>query len=285
MRRLLFIFISILPLFTLNAQNPGGVYNPGNYVVTLDELYRKFYKKPTKLDSIVNPEAVTAKRIWRIIDFSIPDNKNIFSMQLKGTGSVPLFEIILYGLYSGKIHAYKKDSWNNLTPSQQIFKNDLGKIIFYTDSLIEKEFDSEGNEHITRKLKTDTITSLKLKGFVLGEDWYMDKHFSRIEKRIFAICPVWYNEKLQKDVPLFWLYYPECRDLFSSFQANNPINNDTKVTWDEVLLNKWFIGLIVKKSNIFDRNLNSYRKGEDILIESYKTKEDLLNKEYDFFDQ
>ena len=265
------------------SQKPGGIYNPGEYQKSLDELYKKFYRKPLNLDSIVKPEGVNSKRVWRIIDFSNPDNKNIFTKQAKGTNSVPLFEIIMYGLYSGKIHAFKKDSWNSASPSQFISFEELSKIIFYSDSIIEKEFDAEGNEHITRKLKTDTINSLKIKGFILGEDWYMDKHFSRIEKRVFTICPVWYSEKQQKDTPLFWLYYPECRDLFSSFEANNPTNQDVKITWDELLINKWFIGLIVKQSNIFGRNLNSYKKGDDVLIESYKTKEDLLNAEYDFF--
>jgi gliding motility associated protien GldN len=156
------------------------------------------------------------------------------------------------------------------------------KIILPPDSISESTFDADGNETVVKKLKQGEITSGDLQGYILKEDWYFDKHSGKSDRRIIGICPVYYDEKAGRSRPLFWIYYNECRQLFSSFEAKNAYT-DERISFDELFMGKHFYSVIYKNSNVFGRDITTFKLGQDVQADSREINTGLGNKDYDSF--
>ena len=92
---------------------------------------------------------------------------------------------------------------------------------------------------------------------------------------MIGIAPLAYNKKFKKTMPLFWIYYPEWKELLSSFQAKNQYSNE-EITFNDVFSRKLFISLISKENNIFDRSIKSTFHEKDFYLESELIKEKIL---------
>src|SRR5205814_2365485 len=115
------------------------------------------------------------------------------------------------------------------------------------------------------------------------EDWFFDEETSTMQVRIMAIAPLYYDDEIQQDIPIFWAYYPTLRNTLVKHEVFNARNDAVRLTWDDLFEMRLFSSYIYKESNVFDRRIQDYATGIDALRESDKIKDDIFNFEHDLW--
>ena len=265
------------------SQSPGNVYNPGVYSeCNPSTIYKKFYSRPVNIDTLVKPLAIKGQRVWRIIDLKDIEAQKIFTSNVS-CEFLDLFEVIKFGILTGKISAYNSEKFNDNVKQDKIFIKKLQTILTLKDSVVETVFDSDGNPEQVKKNIDRQLNSKDLVGYLFCEDWFFDKQWSQLDKRLVYLAPIYKNQKTQAEYPLFYLNFSECRDLLSSFKA---INTRTTVSYsyDQLILSHQYPAFIIKASNVFNRKINDYKRGTDVIDEQSGSQKKLHSSESDLFD-
>lgn len=139
----------------------------------------------------------------------------------------------------------------------------------------------------------DTVwyNSADIVQYRMKEDWFLDKERSVLDVRIIAIAPVIY--KVEEDVngnksisgtrELFWLYFPHCRFVFNNYFVYNTKNDSRWMSFDDLFWKRRFNAVAYKESNVYDREIESYRTGIDALYEAEDIKNEIRNIEHDIW--
>jgi hypothetical protein len=195
--------------------------------------------------------------------------------------AINLFEIIKYGLIEKKLKAFGTDQFSKtqipLTESQ------LLQMLSRSDTSDVATFDANGTQSESREVTSRYLLGGDIKTYVLKEDWVFNSLTGKTEKFIIGLAPVVYDEKSGNTRALFWLYYPEWRELFSVFEARNYYSYST-VSFHDLFMRRYFISQISKASNVFDRKIGSVHHGYDAVLESERIKEKMHNAESDLFE-
>lgn len=138
------------------------------------------------------------------------------------------------------------------------------------------------------KVVQNAIDDANVKQIRVKEVWFLDKNTSTVQVRILGIAPLideyddLGNYKYTK--PLYWVYYPDCRELLSHQLVFNFGGNDAApTTWEDLLEQRLFSSYITKSSNIYDRRLEDYLTGVDMLLEGDKIKNEIFHFENDLW--
>jgi gliding motility associated protien GldN len=122
---------------------------------------------------------------------------------------------------------------------------------------------------------------------MLKEDWFFDKQRGQLQVRIIGIAPVIrsYSEtgEIKGNKPLFWLYYPECRYLFTPLEVYLGHQTDAHISYDQLFQIRRFDAFIVKEDNVYDREISDYARGIDALMEAERIKQFIFNLEHDLW--
>jgi gliding motility associated protien GldN len=216
------------------------------------------------------------RTVWRILDarekmnlpFAYPEE--------------PFAGILLDGAKSGNFTIFAGDDEKFTKPMDT---TSLNSIIFKRDTVTV--IDPETYEEIT-KVVDNSINLEDIKRFRIKEKWFFDKNTSTMNVRILGIAPmidIKDNEgNFRYELPMFWIYYPECRELFARHQVFNMGGNiASTISWEDLLEMRYFSSYIYKESNVYDRRLQEYLTGVDLLLESDKIKNELFNYEHDLW--
>ena len=86
--------------------------------------------------------------------------------------------------------------------------------------------------------------------------------------------------------PMFWIFYPEARQILSKAYAFNQKNMSKPFSFDRLINARRFSGTIYKEANVYqDRNIRDYISKNALmqLLESEHIKEKIRNKEQDMW--
>jgi len=123
--------------------------------------------------------------------------------------------------------------------------------------------------------------------YKLKEDWFFNKETSKMDRRVIGMAPVIYQRDANGNIngmrELFWLYFPECRYVFQNYFLANPQNDAQRMSLDDLFWKRMFQSFIVKESNTYDRNIDSYKAGQDAILESEKIEGCLNAVEHDLW--
>lgn len=142
----------------------------------------------------------------------------------------------------------------------------------------------------TRTVEGD-IRIEEVKQIMIKEEWYFDKQNSRLQVRIVGICPI--QEFIREDVEnspvqrrkVFWVYYPEARELLASTQVYNPFNDSRRMSFDDLFIKRYFNSYIVQESNVYNnRAINQYLSGKEAMLESKRIEDKIFNFEQDLWE-
>lgn len=140
-------------------------------------------------------------------------------------------------------------------------------------------------EYVYAARDTFWFMSNEIVQYRLKEDWFFDKERSVMDIRILGICPVIYDKDENGQIvalrELFWLYFPKCRYVFNNYFVYNEKNDAQWMSFDDLFWKRQFSSTIYKESNVFDRNIETYRTGIDALLESEKITEEIRTFEHD----
>jgi gliding motility associated protien GldN len=166
----------------------------------------------------------------------------------------------------------------------------MGKLMHTDTSLIFNPDTYEDEVVITNS----PVNPEDIKKYRMKEMWYFDKEASRMKVRILGIAPIQdqydANGVFKYALPLFWVYYPEAREVLARYQSFNDANDASPGTWYDLFEERRFSSYIFKQTNVLDEWLSSYfidANGEDMgvarLMESDRIQAELFNWEHDLW--
>jgi gliding motility associated protien GldN len=260
-----------------------------NPQLTLDTLkivdvYEKIHiaeKKPIPYVPIREADVMWAKDIWRIIDLREKMNQPLYYPTTSIGKRMSFFGLVMYGIREHNLHAFKDDKYN----------------LFSSASMI-------GYKEIITALGADTVfgeirlRTMTVKQLLVKEKWFFDKQSSTMKVQIVGVAPIKVYNKLLTDangnqVPspevsreiLFWIYFPEFRELFAQYEIYNRFSDAQNISFDDLFMQRRFASYIYGESNVYEnRYLTDYLVGDDILYESEKIKTSLMEREHDLWE-
>jgi len=85
---------------------------------------------------------------------------------------------------------------------------------------------------------------------------------------------------------MFWVFYPETREVLSKAYAFNRKNMSKPLYFDRLINSRRFSGTIFKEANVYqDRDIRDYISKNALmqLLESDRIKEKIRNREHDMW--
>ncbi len=276
------IVIAILLMFnvglTINAYSQNVLENPPR-----DGVYDKIHsgnRRPVPATNVREADVVWSSRIWRVIDFKQKINQTFYYPAEKIRDRVSFMQMLMDALKEGSITAYDGDEFlKQLTNEEILAANER------TDTIEVDNPDTGVPEQkvVKSTIKLDQVFQIRVK-----EDWFFDKQRSIMDVRILGICPVIKltdNEGNFKGwLGMFWIYFPDARNVFAKTELYNTHNDAERRTFDDIFWKRAFASYIYKQSNVYDRKIDSYKTGLDALLEADKIKEDIFAVEHDLWE-
>jgi len=224
------------------------------------------------------------KRIWEVIDIRQKQNQALYLPLEEIANRKSLFDVIRKGILDDfSITAY------SLGPTQEDDEFRYPMNPTEVDSVLNpivlryKE-DLDTGEKIPVENK-EPYTSDDIVAYKIKEVWLFDKQRSERYVRIIGLAPVVLLTNADGEVKgkkdLFWLYFPECRWVFANNEVYNLHNESQRMTFDDLFQKRMFSGYVIREDNVFNREIASYAKGVDALLESEKIKNNLFLMEHD----
>jgi gliding motility associated protien GldN len=243
-----------------------------------DNFYDRYLHKEQKVidyDFIHEKDVFWEKRIWRLIDVREKMNHPfIYEKQY-------FFKILMDGVEKGDIVAYNEEDF-----SKSISGEDVLKAINLTDTV--EVFNPETYD-TDIQVVTNELNASDVKQYRLKEVWYFDEETSRLGVRILGIAPLYEkkddNGNVLGTMPLFWVYYPDIREVLARYESFNDKNDAQRMSWEDVFEARLFSSYIIKESNVFDRYIKQYKPNTaDQLFEAEKIKDGMFHFEHDLWE-
>jgi len=298
MKKIILLFVATtLCLVTVSAQD----------VLSTEEMNSVFKKEKhhnkTTQDyaPLRQADVMWSRKIWREIDLRQKINHPFYYPENDGTGHTiddrrSLIDVIYSAIQEGTITAYgnavRDDEFRDPMSAEDIKK--IGgakeeKVEVVDWDAIAEGADPEDAKII--KLSKIPFNRNTIKKWRLKEEWFFDKQRSVMDVRILGLAP------LQEDrdevngqligtfSPLFWVYFPEAREVLINAEAYNLVKNDAeRRTYDDIFWKRMFSSTITKESTVMDRKVNEFMVGLDALLESERIREEIFNMEHDLWE-
>lgn len=223
------------------------------------------------------------KRVWREIDTRQKMNMPFIYPGDDNTGGGTFIEILIDGVKKGKMQAYDGLDERFTTPltKERLMELLIGKP---DTSMVENPITGE----MTRRIVNNEFDLNKVTKYRIKEDVMFDRNLGKKVTRIIGLAPLkdqtTSSGEFMGTAPLFWLYYPDIRDVLAQYEVFNPENDVARMTWDDYFEGRFFSSYIYKISNPFDARFKDMGMSQmDVLQESQKVSDDLLNKEHDMW--
>ena len=264
------------------AQDPNPVRTEAeqtNEDLPLDDIVEKRLVEERRVlpyQPLREADVFWEKRIWRVID--IREKMNLpFAYPEK-----PFFTIVMEAAMNGEIGAYRVNDYDKFDSRLQ--PDEVASMGSNIDTVIT--FDPETYEEQVQVVRND-LNPEDVKQFRVKEVFFFDEETSTMQVRILGIAPLLDvkddNGNFRFTKPMFWIYYPECRELFARHKVFNPGNDADLGTWEDLFERRYFSSYIMKESNVYNRRIEDYLTGLDILMEADKIKQEIFNYEHDLW--
>lgn len=263
------------------------------------EVYDKVnipFKKPVPYPDVREADVMWSKIVWRMVDLREKMNlPMIFPTKPIGE-RMSLMSLLLYGIDNEGLQVYNPNS------EFDEFKVAMTKAdIDINLDAVEKTtqvVDANNNTKDTTYKQDRQIEQVKK--LLIKEKWYFDKQHSTMQVRILGLCPIRvYPRQIQGQnasvesgdeaeilmKPVFWVYYPEARNLLSSHPVFTRFNDAQQVSFDDLFMQRRFSGYIFKESNVYNnRRIEDYTTGVEALLEADRIKQYLFEVEHDLWE-
>ncbi|SEP79233.1 type IX secretion system ring subunit PorN/GldN [Flavobacterium urocaniciphilum] len=292
-----FLLVSVFSLSTfsfaqsnlLNAKTPAEIGKKTQAELNADN------DKPLPYGYVGDRDILMGKAVWELIDvnqrvnfpmyYPVDDSKDL------GTDRLPLYQVLMNGIKDKKITEVYDSGYFTTKKTYE----EIEKVLSFKDTLDQgiEELNSGAtkisDEFIVKyEIKPIDVAGYRVKGF-----WYFDKRQGELKYRLLGICPVVpdvYTLKggsdKQEYVDLFWIYFPDSREVLHQAKAFNEKNSAMPFSFDHLLNSRRFSGVIYLEENVYgDREIKDYMKenSQMQLLESERVKEKIRNFELDMW--
>lgn len=256
----------------------GGELSDPDEDRPLDDIVEKRIideKKVLPYQPLREADIFWEKRIWRVIDvrekmnlpFAYPEEM--------------FFSILMDAAVNGDITVYSTEDDKF---SDKLEANEVATMGATVDTVIT--FDPETYEEQMQIVRNE-LNPEDVKRFRIKEVWFFDENTSTLQVRILGIAPLIdvkdENGNFRYEKPMFWAYYPDCREVLARHKVFMQGNDASPITWEDLMEMRFFSSYIFKESNVYDRRLKEYLTGVDLLLEADKIKQEIFNFEHDLW--
>jgi gliding motility associated protien GldN len=301
MKKKIILLIAILNFGSLtfaqnlfNAKSPQDVHKDA-LVKDADGNLVKEGKKPLSYAYISDRDVMWSTTVWEKMDLSqklnlpyyFPVDTNAIDAKRRS-----LYDALIRGIKNGEITEVYEDDYF----TQKISFSEIAEFTSRTDTLdmgkdlLNADSSADITDYITvQDVKSENVSEFRLKGI-----WYFDKRIGEMKYRLLAIAPV--GEELRDpsgtyDSPpdrfaLFWVWYPDAREVLYKAKVFNPNNTSFSLSFDDLLNARRFEATIYKEDNIYgDRAIQDYVKTSAMfqLLEGEKIKSRIRDFEIDMW--
>jgi len=250
----------------------------------------------------LNPEDILwSKVVYEYIDLNEKLNYPLLYPTQDGTfrdSRKSLWKTIRDGIFDETITEMYKPGpgGDKFLPNLKIIDADSTSYDERKDYFTDNEYRTKGGGEI--------LGSVDILGYNIKGIWYFDKKQSELKYRLLGIQPFGYDikDKIEAQVKnrdikkseYPWIWYPSIREVLHESKVFNDRNNNNRISFDDLLVNRRFSSFIYKYNNVYgDRTISSYitkRDGETdyqhhlrILLESERIKKQILDFEVDMW--
>jgi len=269
----------VLVGFAFNKAFPQVLESPR------DNFYDKVWieeKKPIPYPFVREADVLWSKTVWQVLDLREKINQPLYFPVTPMKGRHSLMQVLMDGVKKGQITPYDPVDDEFQTP---LNPEDVESLLRRQQTMqIEREDGSFTDTTFTVEFNTADVKKFRIK-----ESWFFDSKRSVLEVRILGICPVRDNidpatGEIRGDQPLFWIYFPEAREVLVNNEVFNRSNDAQRMSYDDLFIRRQFNSFIYKESNVYERRISDYYTGLDALLEAEKIKNDIRILEHDLWE-
>ncbi len=285
----LILILAGLGLFLFNSQvTEAQIETRGVY-----ERETIANRKPVPLPHLREADIAWSKTIWRMIDLREKMNHPLYYPTEPMGSRMSLIDVLMHHIEEGNLTVYDDGDFRQELDIEEIQHR------FDAETRIEMVEDVDTGEMIETEVP-GTVRSSEVKQYLLVEQWYFDRRHSRFQVRVIGFCPIRvYTREIEEaeidqldfdDMEtlrrqLFWVYYPEARDMLARYEVYTPFNDIASLSFDDLFVQRRFASYIYQESNVYDnRAISEYAVGLEIQYESERIKEMLFNWEQDLWE-
>ena len=300
MKKLILLLVTTTLCFVgVNAQDVLTVED-------MNSVYKKekhHNKRVQQYAPLRQADVMWSRKIWREIDlrqkinhpFYYPENNGIPGAAVTGDRK-SLIDVIYSAIKEGSITAYGNAVYDDEF-REEMSQDDISKIGGASEEMVTvTDFDAlaegvELEDATRQELSKTYFDRSSIKKWRLKEEWFFDKQRSVMDVRIIGLAPLKEDRDevngqiLGTFSPLFWVYFPEAREILINAEVFNLVkNNAERRTYDDIFWKRMFGSTIVKESSVMDRKINEYMIGLDALLEAERIKTEIFNIEHDLWE-
>jgi gliding motility associated protien GldN len=296
MRKGFFILVLVIALNSSYSWSQSNLLNakvPQEIGMKVDET-----QSPIAYGYIDDRDVLWAKTIWEIIDLNerinFPYYYPTVNNGMLSNNRKSLFRILYDAMQEGKITEIYSSSYFN--EDEKLTFEELGEKLKMRNLSAEGISKSNAGEEVTdNDYDTYEIESNKIFQYRIKGTWYFNKRLGELKYRLLGIAPVApdvstlsASAKEQKDalVPLFWIWFPDAREVLANQMVFNTRNSSQPVTYDHMLNSRRFNATIYREENVYeDRQVNEYIYEDALrqLLESERIKSVIRDFEQDMW--
>lgn len=272
----------------LNAKRPSDIGEKTAEQKAVDN------DRPLDYGYVDDRDILWSKVVWEYIDLNERINLPLYypvdTTTVAGDRR-SLFDTLLRGIKNDEITEVYDDSYF----TAKMTKAEINRKLFRVDTT-DAGFDelNAGAINIDEYIDKINLTSQDIEGFKIKGLWYFDKRQGELKYRLLALAPIAPDVQtmgredidITEQLPLFWVWFPDARNLLHNMKVFNPKNSAFPISFDHILNARRFNSIIYREENIFgDRDVSDYVKGNSLfqVLESNKIKEQIRNKELDMW--
>src|SRR5690606_15963138 len=269
----------------LNAKSPDEIGVKTDAQIAADN------DKPLEYGYVDDRDILFSKMTWERISLDERVNFPLYypvDTNNIGKNRRSLYDVLMKSIKEGKIENIYDDSYFRTKRTLGDIQAALSKIDT-TELGIEQinAGESLSAEYIDRRdISAADIKEYRIKGL-----WYFDKRQAELKYRLLGIAPVAPDVNfIDSDNPdlveLFWVFFPDAREVLHDAKAFNNENSSMPLSYDHILNSRRFNGIIYREENVQgDRNINEYVFDNALmqLLESERSKDKIRDFELDMW--
>jgi len=269
----------------LNAKSPEEIGVKTDAQILMDN------DKPLEYGYVDDRDILYSTMIWEkvVLDERINfplyypvDTNNI------GSNRRSLFDVLMKSVKEGDIENIYDDSY--FTTKRTLKDIEASMVLIDTTELGIEQFNA-GEEISPEYINRTEITAADVVEYHIKGMYYFDKRLGELRYRILGIAPVvpdvnFLNDDEPDLVPLFWVFYPDAREVLHKAKAFNGKNSAIPISFDHLLNSRRFNGYIFREANVQgDRSISEYITDNALmqLLESDRIKEKIRDFEQDMW--
>ncbi|MGB3142737.1 MAG: gliding motility protein GldN [Maribacter sp.] len=282
--------VTMLPISMMAQANVLNAKKPDEVGVRTEAQKAVDNDAPLAYGYVDDRDILWSKTLWETIDLDERVNFPLYyptdTMDISRDRR-SLYQVLIKNLKSGKLEAYTdsyftdKRTYNDLSDALQ----SVDTLDYGYEQMNAGETVSE--EYITRRsIAAGQIEEYHIKGI-----WYFDKRQGELKYRLLGIAPVAPDVNFMDDenpdkVELFWVWYPDAREILHEAKVFNQQNSAQPISFDMLLNARRFNAVIYKEDNVQgDREIDDYIADNALfqLLEAKRIKEAIRDKEQDMW--